>query len=137
MNYCVHINNATKTKFSETWLSSVDSNGQRIGEWCRKGQHEYQGYCQFCNVQVKCGNAGKAQLLQHSKQKKHIDAIKQCVDNTQRKLVAFSKQSGESFACSSQSLGINYAYYPRKFANYTYYQNLLGLNLFNIKKIEG
>ena len=95
-----------QTKFSEAWLSSVDSNGQRIGEWCRKGQNEYQAYCQFCDVQVKCDNAGKTQLLQHSKQKKHIDAIKHSVDNKQKKLVAFSKQSGESSACSSQSLGL-------------------------------
>ena len=95
-----------QTKFSETWLSSVDSNGQRIGEWCRKGQNEYQAYCQFCDVQVKCDNAGKTQLLQHSKQKKHIDAIKHSVDKKQKKLVAFSKQSGESPACSSQSLGL-------------------------------
>ena len=107
MNYCVYINNATKTdKVSETWLSSVDSNGQRVGEWCRKGQNEYQAYCQFCDVQVKCDNAGKTQLLQHSKQKKHIDAIKHSVDKKQKKLVAFSKQSGESSACSSQSLGL-------------------------------
>ena len=95
-----------QTKFSETWLSSVDSNGQRIGEWCRKGQNEYQAYCQFCDVQVKCDNAGKTQLLQHSKQKKHIDAIKHSVGKKQKKLVAFSKQSGESSACSSQSLGL-------------------------------
>ena len=95
-----------QTKFSETGLSSVDSNGQRIGEWCRKGQNEYQAYCQFCDVQVKCDNAGKTQLLQHSKQKKHIDAIKHSVDKKQKKLVAFSKQSGESSACSSQSLGL-------------------------------
>ena len=95
-----------QTKFSETLLSSVDSNGQRIGEWCRKGQNEYQAYCQFCDVQVKCDNAGKTQLLQHSKQKKHIDAIKHSVDKKQKKLVAFSKQLGESSACSSQSLGL-------------------------------
>ena len=95
-----------QTKFSETWLSSVDSNGQRIGEWCRKGQNEYQAYCQFCDVQVKCDNAGKTQLLQHSKQKKHIDVIEHSVDKKQKKLVAFSKQSGESSACSSQSLGL-------------------------------
>ena len=57
-------------------------------------------------MQVKCDNAGKTQLLQHSKQKKHIDAIKHSVDKKQKKLVAFSKQSGESSACSSQSLGL-------------------------------
>ena len=39
-------------------------------------------------------------------QKKHIDAIKHSVDKKQKKLVAFSKQSGESSACSSQSLGL-------------------------------
>ena len=93
-----------QTKFSETWLSSVDSNGQRIGEWCRKGQNEYQAYCQFCDVQVKCDNAWKIQLLQHSKQKKHIDAIKHSVNKKQKKLVAFSKQSGETSARSSQYL---------------------------------
>ena len=57
-------------------------------------------------MQVKCDNAGKTQLLQHSKQKKHIDAIKHSVDKKQKNLVAFSKQSGESSACSSQSLGL-------------------------------
>ena len=57
-------------------------------------------------MQVKCDNAGKTQLLQHSKQKKHIDAIKHSVDKKQKKLVAFSKQSGESSAWSSQSLGL-------------------------------
>ena len=41
-------------------------------------------------MQVKCDNAGKTQLLQHSKQKKHIDAIKHSVDKKQKKLVAFS-----------------------------------------------
>ena len=57
-------------------------------------------------MQVKCDNAGKTHLLQHSKQKKHIDAIKHSVDKKQKKLVAFSKQSGKSSACSSQSLGL-------------------------------
>ena len=47
-------------------------------------------------MQVKCDNAGKTDLLQHSKQKKHIDAIKHSVDKKQKKLVAFSKQSGKS-----------------------------------------
>ena len=50
---------------------------------------EYQAYCQFCDVQVKCDNAGKTQLLQHSKQKMHIDAIKHSVDKKQKKLVVF------------------------------------------------
>ena len=54
---------------------------------------------------MKWDNAGKTQLLQHSKQKKHIDA-KHSVDKKQKKLVAFSKQSGESSACASQSLGL-------------------------------
>ena len=95
-----------QTKFSETWLSSVDSNGQRIGEWCRKGQNEYQAYCEFCDVQVKCDNAGKKLSCYSIVSKRNTLMLLSSVDKKQKKLVAFSKQSGESSACSSQSLGL-------------------------------
>ena len=27
-----------KTKFSDSWLHSTDSNGDKVNEWCRKGK---------------------------------------------------------------------------------------------------
>ena len=55
---------------------SADKNGQKLSKWCSKGQNEYYGYCKFCDAQRQCDNAGKAQLLQHSTKKKHIEATK-------------------------------------------------------------
>ena len=68
------------TKFSELWLSSLDSNRQRIGELCRKGDNDYNAYCQFCDAQIKCGNGGRAQLIQHSVMKKHVESTKYSLD---------------------------------------------------------
>jgi len=31
------------TKFSASWLSSVDVNDQSVGEWCRKGKDGFHG----------------------------------------------------------------------------------------------
>ena len=62
------------TKFSGSWLS-YDSNGQKLSEWCKKGKDDYNGYCCLCKVDIKCDNAGKAQLLQHAKRKKHTEGL--------------------------------------------------------------
>ena len=64
------------TKFSGSWLSYHDSNGQKLSEWCKKGKDDYNVYCCLCKVDIKCDNAGKAQLLQHAKRKKHTEVIK-------------------------------------------------------------
>ena len=71
------------TKFSELWLSSLDNNGQRIGEWCRKGDNDYNAYFQFCGDQIRCDNGGRAQLIQHSVKKKHVESSKHSLDKKQ------------------------------------------------------
>ena len=75
-----------KTKFSEAWLSSTDSNGDKVGKWCQKGKDDYHGYCCFCFIDIKCDNGGIAQLLKHCMNKKHIEAIKHSKDSKQSKL---------------------------------------------------
>ena len=75
-----------QTKFSNLWLSSIDTNGQKLSEWCRKGDDDYSGYCIFCDVKIKCDNAGKSQLVQHSSNRKHNEATKHIIDKTQSKL---------------------------------------------------
>ena len=47
------------TKFSGSWLSYHDSNGQKLSEWCKKGKDDYNGYCCLCKVDIKCDNAAK------------------------------------------------------------------------------
>ena len=85
-----------QTKFSGAWLSCVDSNGQKIGDWCERGKNDYCGYCRFCHTDVRIDNAGKAQLLQHATKKKHQDAIKHCKDTKQAKLFFPASQEGAS-----------------------------------------
>ena len=75
------------TKFSGSWLSYHDSNGQKLSEWCKKGKDDYNGYCCLCKVDIKCDNAGKAQLLQHAKRKKHTEVIKHIQSVKQSKLL--------------------------------------------------
>ena len=49
-----------QTKFSIAWLSTFDSNGQKLSEWCKKGKDDYHGYCIFCAIDIKCDNAVKS-----------------------------------------------------------------------------
>ena len=110
-----------QTKYFSAWLQHVDSNEQKISEWCRKGKDDFHGYCKFCGIDIKCDNAGKAQLLQHAYKKKHKEAIKHYQDNMQSKLYfpatqiqkstnvvvqpSSSSLAGSSTAASSQIMG--------------------------------
>ena len=75
-----------KTKFNSSWLEAIDSNEQKLTQWCRIGKDEFHGYCRFCDVDIKCDNSGKNQLLQHAKKEKHKEAIRFVQDKTQPKL---------------------------------------------------
>ena len=93
-----------KTRFNSSWLTSIDVNGQRLTEWCRAGTDEHHGYCRFCDIDIKCDNAGKSQLLQHARREKHISAIKSVVDRSQTKLfVALPPATSSAASCSSSS----------------------------------
>ena len=83
---CCFENARSKTKFSEAWLSSTGSNGDKVGKWCKKGKDDYHGYCCFCFIDIKCDNGGIAQLLKHCMNKKHIEAVKHSKDSKQSKL---------------------------------------------------
>ena len=61
-----------------------------------KGRMSIMLIANFCDTQIQCGNAGKAQLVQHSTKKKHIEAIKHILNQKQSKLLFSSAQSGES-----------------------------------------
>ena len=74
-----------KTKFSESWLSLVDGSGEKVGEWCRK-KDDYTVHCIVCKADIKCSNSGKQQVLQHAKNKKHLDLCKNFNDNSQSQL---------------------------------------------------
>ena len=71
----------------------------------RKGY--YNGYCCLCKVDIKCDNAGKAQLLQHAKRKKHTEVIKHMQSVKQSKLLfshsqASSSSQGGPSSCQSE-----------------------------------
>ena len=41
-----------RTKFSAVWLLAIDSNGQKLSDWCKKGKDDYHGYCNFCAIDI-------------------------------------------------------------------------------------
>ena len=95
-------------KFSELWLTSLDKNGQKLSERCSKGWNEYYAYCKFCDTQIQCDNAGKAQVVQNSTKKKDIEAMKHILDQKQSKLLFSSAQSRESSPSTSKALAITF-----------------------------
>ena len=96
-----------QTKFSVSWLGATGHNGQILSEWCQKGKDDYHAYCRFCDVDIKCDNAGKAQLLQHSMKRKHIETTKHSRDKRQTKLFpTVSTGTTSSTASTSRSVGL-------------------------------
>jgi len=89
-----------RTKFNNVWLSAIDSNGQKLSSWCRKGLDDFHAYCQFCDKEFLCDNSGKSQILQHAKKAKHVQAVKPSIDESQGKLFV---QSQPSAGVSSRS----------------------------------
>lgn len=86
-----------RIKFSDSWLDEVDSNGDKVSTWCRKGEDGFSGYCIFCKAELKCDNSGKSQLFKHSSSKRHKDSMRHMKDKTQAKLMPFSvPKSGSS-----------------------------------------
>ena len=92
-----------QTKFSVAWLQYMDSNEQKISDWCQKGKDDYHGYCKFYYTDIKCGNARNAQLLQHATKNKHKKAIKHYKDNKQTKLYFPVNQAGTSTSVAQPS----------------------------------
>lgn len=74
------------TKFQSSWTSAIDSNGQVVRDWCRRGNSDKFAYCRVCDSEFRIDNAGKAQVLQHAKGKVHKDLVTSALDNTQSKL---------------------------------------------------
>lgn len=98
-----------KTKFSAAWLDAKDGNGHLISEWCKKGKDEHHGYCKFCQIDIKCDNTGKIQLLKHSEKQKHKEAMKHLKDRSQAKLTSFTVTKAEETSCSTsqpQAIGL-------------------------------
>ena len=93
-----------RTKFNNAWLSAVDSNGQRLSSWCSKRVNDYHAYCRFCDSEFFCDNSGKAQILQHARKAKHVQAVKPAMDDSQGKLFALQSQpsAGVSNRCDLQ-----------------------------------
>ena len=57
------------------------------------------GYCIFCDVKIKCDNAGKSQLVQHSSNRKHNEATKHIIDKTQSRIMYFLGEEQEKVHC--------------------------------------
>ena len=52
-----------RTKFSNVWLSAIDSSGQKLSSWCCKGLDDFHVYCRFRDSEFLCDNSGKSQIF--------------------------------------------------------------------------
>ena len=55
-----------ETKFNDCWLDETDGNVHKLRLRCSKGKSDTAAYCFLCKKTIQCGNAGFAQVLQHS-----------------------------------------------------------------------
>ena len=69
------------TKFSGSWLSYHDSNGQKLNEWCKKGKDDYNGYCCLCKVDIKCNHAGKPNCYNMQRGRNILKSLSTCKAN--------------------------------------------------------
>lgn len=86
-----------RTNFSNAWLTAIDSNNQKLGTWCCKGNDDFHAYCRFCDRQILCDNSGKAQLMQHAKKAKHVQAVTPLMDDSQGKIFFTQHQKCKCF----------------------------------------
>ena len=92
--------------FKQYGFQPLNSSGQKLSEWCKKGKDDYHGYCIFCAIDIKCDNAGKSQLLQHSTKKKHQEAVKHSVDTKQSKLFFHQLKQDQADHLQQSLLGL-------------------------------
>ena len=53
------------TKFQSSWLSDIDSNGQTVRDWCRRGNSEKFAYCRVCASSLAKGYDSGPPSLHH------------------------------------------------------------------------
>ena len=76
-----------ETKFNDRWLDETDGNGHKLRSWCSKGKSDTTAFCFLCKKTIQCGNAGFAQVLQHSeKSSTHIRLAKIACSDSQTKI---------------------------------------------------
>lgn len=92
-----------KTKFNDSWLEQVDSNGHVLRMWCKKGSM-YTGHCIICNRTFACDSSGLPQLLSHAKSEKHKDLMKSHFSSTQRRLTTTKTVRDDEAEGASTSL---------------------------------
>lgn len=92
------------TKFNDRWLDEIDGNGQKLRLWCSKGKTDTTAYCFVCKKTIQCGNAGFAQVLQHSeKSKTHIRLANIACSDSQTKIAFKTIHNSSSIESQASS----------------------------------
>ena len=66
----------------DSWMDLIDSNGNKVSDWCTKGKNDFTVVCVFCKATL-CVTAGKHQLMQHAKTLRHKTADQTKKDSIQ------------------------------------------------------
>jgi len=93
-----------QTKFNDRWLDEIDGNGHKLRLWCSKGKTDTTAYCFVCKKTIQCGNAGFAQVLQHSeKSKTHIRLANIACSDSQTKIAFKTIHNSSSIESQASS----------------------------------
>ncbi|PFX13024.1 hypothetical protein AWC38_SpisGene22936 [Stylophora pistillata] len=93
-----------QTKFNDRWLDEIDGNGHKLRLWCSKGKTDTTAYCFLCKKTIQCGNAGFAQVLQHSeKSKTHIRLANIACSDSQTKIAFKTIHNSSSIESQASS----------------------------------
>ncbi|CAF2922929.1 unnamed protein product [Rotaria sp. Silwood2] len=73
-----------KTKFNQSWLNKLDSNGNSVKTWLKQGSSETTFICTICRTgDLDCSNKGWKAVEQHMQNEKHKNNLNALKNNSQ------------------------------------------------------
>ena len=91
-----------KTKFNQSWLNKLDSNGNSVKPWLKQGSSETTFICTICRTgDLDCSNKGWKAVEQHMQNEKHKNNLNALKNNSQ---LTFSISATTSSTSSTHTI---------------------------------
>ncbi|CAF2794403.1 unnamed protein product [Rotaria sp. Silwood2] len=91
-----------KTKFNQSWLNKLDSNGNSVKTWLKQGSSETTFICTICRTgDLDCSNKGWKAVEQHMQNEKHKNNLNALKNNSQ---LTFSISATTSSTSSTHTI---------------------------------
>lgn len=88
-------------------LEQVDSNGDIVKSWCRRGLKSFEAKCVLCDLVISCAQHGTSAVTRHASSKMHLLARKQHCDADGKLKPLKSVQPTISFSNAAEVTTLN------------------------------